>query len=237
TLSDHTRARFGRRRTWIAAGGSTFTAGAVSSFFPPPGGSIVWLATGSLSFYAGTSAVQTPLLAWSGELSSDYHQRTRITAYITVSVAVASVVTSAVAAVGDRSFQGDGRMRLASFGALVLVTASPGSWSTSTAAPDRPAESVARAPFSSRTTSGAVFGNSSSVRVISSDASVRTGQGIRGVSSVFYVTYYSRRPEWAAGSFSFQYIFGMAAGPIWSRISLRLGKNRTGVSAESVQAA
>ncbi|MBF5091108.1 MFS transporter [Novosphingobium sp. NBM11] len=34
TLSDHTRARFGRRRTWIAAGGLTFTAGAVLLFFP-----------------------------------------------------------------------------------------------------------------------------------------------------------------------------------------------------------
>lgn len=139
TLSDHTRARFGRRRTWIATGGLTFTAGAVLLFFPPPGGSIVWLATGLILFYAGSSAVQTPLLAWSGELSSDYHQRTRITAYITVLVAVALVVTLAVAAVGDRLFQGDGRMRLALFGALVLVTALPGLWLTLTAAPDRPA--------------------------------------------------------------------------------------------------
>jgi MFS family permease len=36
TLSDHTRARFGRRRTWIAAGGLTFTAGAVLLFFRRP---------------------------------------------------------------------------------------------------------------------------------------------------------------------------------------------------------
>lgn len=237
TLSDHTRARFGRRRTWIAAGGLTFTAGAVLLFFPPPGGSIVWLATGLLLFYAGTSAVQTPLLAWSGELSSDYHQRTRITAYTTVLVAVALVVTLAVAAVGDRLFQGDGRIRLALFGALVLVTALPSLWLTLTAAPDRPAELMARAPFSLRTTLGAVFGNGLLVRVILSDAAVRTGQGIRGVLLVFYVTYYLRRPEWAAGLFLFQYIFGMAAGPIWLRISLRLGKNRTAVLAELVQAA
>ena len=44
-------------------------------------------------------------------------------------------------------------------------------------------------------------------------------------------------PQWASGLFLFQFVFGIAAGPIWAAIARRHGKHRTAVIGELVQAA
>lgn len=66
---------------------------------------------------------------------------------------------------------------------------------------------------------------------------LRYTQGVRTGLMLFVVTFYFRRPEWAAGLFLFQYAFGVLAGPIWQAIGVRLGKTRAAVLAEGVQAA
>jgi GPH family glycoside/pentoside/hexuronide:cation symporter len=44
-------------------------------------------------------------------------------------------------------------------------------------------------------------------------------------------------PKWASGLFLFQFIFGIASGPIWMKVGLRLGKHRTAVLGELTQVA
>jgi len=45
------------------------------------------------------------------------------------------------------------------------------------------------------------------------------------------------RPEWASGLFLLQFVFGVAAAPLWTAIGRRLGKHRTAVAGELVQVA
>lgn len=235
-LSDRTITRFGRRRPWIAGGGLLFMAGAAMLFFPPANVGVVWVGTGALLYYIGASATTTALLAWSGEISGDYHQRTRIASIFTLLGSSALVLTLLLPAVADQIRPNDGPLRLTLFGTLVLATAVPGLFLTLTSAGDRTV-AVVRERFDLRTSLRAVFGNKLLLRVLASDTAVTAGQGIRTALVLFIVTIYFNKPEWAAGFFLFQYSFGVLAGPIWQRIGLKLGKSRAAVLAELVQAA
>ena len=236
TLGDRTVSRFGRRRPWIAGGGVLFIIGCAMLFFPPHGISIGWVAAGVLLYYCGASATQTTMLAWSGEISGDYHQRTRIASLFTLLSSSALVLTLLLPAVADQVRPNDGPLRLTLFGTLVLATAVPGLLLTLTAFPDRGGPAL-RERFALGATLKAVFANPLLLRVLASDAAVTAGQGIRTGLLLFVVTIYFQRPEWAAGLFLFQYSFGILAGPIWQRIGTRLGKGRAAVLAELVQAA
>lgn len=236
SLSDRTQSRFGRRRPWIAGGGVLFILGAAMLFFPPVGVTPIWVAVGAMLYFVGTSAAITPLLAWSGEISGDYHERTRVAGLFTLLSSIALVLTLAMPAVADQLRPNDGPLRLTLFGTLVLATALPGLLLTLTALPDRGVPSAYNRP-GLRAALSAVFANPLLLRVLAADAAVTAGQGIRTGLALFVVTIYFGRPEWAAGLFLFQYSFGMLAGPIWQRIGIALGKTRGAVLAECLQAA
>ncbi|HKT85075.1 MAG TPA: MFS transporter [Novosphingobium sp.] len=235
-LSDRTVSRFGRRRPWIAGGGVVFIIGSAMLFFPPAGVGLAWVGLGVLCYYSGYSATLTTHLAWSGEISGDYDQRTRIASWFTLLTSGALVLALALPALADQWYPDDGPLRLTLFGVLVLFTAVPGLLLTLTALPDS-GPPITGEPFALRTTLAAVFGNRLLLRVLAADAVVTAGQSIRTALLLFVVTIYFQKPEWAAGLFLLQYAFGMFAGPIWQRIGLHLGKTRGAVTAELVQAA
>jgi len=235
-LSDRTRTRFGRRRPWIAVSGVIFAIATMFLFFPPDNVSPAYLAVTLFVFYIGWTGVQIPFLAWSGEVSGQYHQRTRIATYQTVITAIALLSVLILPAVADQLRPGDGRLQMSLMGGLILATTLPGLILTLTAFPeDQPIEAPER--FHLRETLAAIFGNALLLRVLASDFAVSLAQQIRSSLIVFFVTFYMGRPDWAAGLFLFQFVFGILAGPIWLRIGLRLGKHRTAVAGELVQVA
>ena len=236
TLSDRTESRFGRRRPWILAGGLLFILGSAMLFFPPTGVNTIWVGAGVLLYYSGASAMGTTFMAWSGEVSGDYHQRTRIASMFTLFSSCALVLALVLPAIADQLRPGDGPLRLTLFGTLVLATAVPALWLTLTAMPDRAPPALER-HLSLRTALSAVFGNPLLLRVLAADAAVTAGQGVRTGMLLFIVTFYLGRPEWAAGLFLFQYSFGVLSAPIWQRVGLKLGKARGAVLAELVQSA
>lgn len=79
-LSDHTRSRFGRRRPWMLAGAPLLLVGVTFLFIPVGSPGLAYLLLFSLLTYLGWTLVALPYTAWGAELSSDYHQRSRIAA-------------------------------------------------------------------------------------------------------------------------------------------------------------
>lgn len=236
TLSDRTSSPLGRRRPWIAGGGLLFLIGSAMLFFPPQAVGVTWLWTGVLLYYLGAAISTTTLLAWSGEITRDYAQRTRISGLFTLLSSAGLVLALLLPTLADQLRPNDDGLRLTLLGLLVLATAVPGLALTLTAFPDSPARPGGEGLNLSGTLR-AVFGNRLLLRVLASDVAVTTGQGIRTALMLFVVTVYLQRPEWAAGIFLFQYSFGLLAGPIWQRIGMALGKARAAVLAELVQAA
>jgi GPH family glycoside/pentoside/hexuronide:cation symporter len=85
TLSDRTRASWGRRRSWIAWATLPFAGSMAMLWMPPeglaPGWAAAWVSLGLLCFYTSYTALSVPYGALGAELSLDYHERTRIYAY------------------------------------------------------------------------------------------------------------------------------------------------------------
>lgn len=237
TLSDRTRTIYGRRKPWIAGGGAVFALASIFLFFPPFGVTPLSLGLVLFFFYLGWTAVQIPFQAWGGEVSGDYHQRTRIATYQTVVTASALLLTLILPTIADQIRPGDGRLQLSLMGGLVLASIVPALLLTLTALrePPLPALPVARPRV--RETVAAVVGEPLLLRVLASDFAVTLGQHIRAALIVFFVSFYMGRPEWAGGLFLFQFVFGIFAGPIWLRIGRRFGKHRTAVAGELVQVA
>ena len=171
-LSDRTRSRFGRRKPWIAAGGALFLAAALFLFFPAAGVTPLYLGVVLFFFYRGWTAMQIPFLAWSGEISGQYHQRTRIATYQTVVGAAALFVTLVLPAIADQIRPGDGRLQLALMGALVLTATVPALLLTLTSFPEAQPQHV-EAPFSLGESLRAVFSNPLLLRVLASDSGLR----------------------------------------------------------------
>ena len=84
-LSDRTRARFGRRRSWMAASILPISATFVMIFAPPTGlsdtGLAIWMAVAIIGFYSVMTAFFVPHLSLGAELSTNYHERSRLFGY------------------------------------------------------------------------------------------------------------------------------------------------------------
>lgn len=237
SLSDRTRSRYGRRKPWIAAGGVVFGLSSIFLFFPPFGVTPLSLGIVLFFFYLGWTAVQIPFQAWSGEVSGEYHQRTRIATYQTVVTSGALLLTLILPTIADQLRPGDGRLQLTLMGALVLLSIVPALFLTLTALKEPPLPPLPVGKPSLRETIRAITGEPLLLRVLASDFAVTLAQNIRAALIVFFVSFYMGRPEWAGGLFLFQFVFGVFAGPIWLKIGRRYGKHRTAVAGELVQVA
>jgi Na+/melibiose symporter-like transporter len=235
TLSDATRSKFGRRKPWILAGGILFAACSALLFFPPFAVTPWTLAAVLFFFYLGWTAVQIPFQAWSGEVSGDYHQRTRIATYQQVVASSALLLALILPTIADQFRPADGRLQLSLMGGFILLSIIPALSLTLTALKEPPLPlHIARKP-NVKEMFRAIAGEPLLLRVLASDFAVTLAQNIRAALIVFFVSFYMGRPEWAGGLFLFQFVFGVFAGPIWLKIGKRYGKHRTAVAGELVQ--
>ncbi len=78
-LSDRTRSRFGQRKPWLILAAPVLLFASYMLFVPGDAASAVYLFLWSSIAYLAWTAILLTYGAWGAELSSDYHERTRIT--------------------------------------------------------------------------------------------------------------------------------------------------------------
>lgn len=120
-VSDKVRTRWGRRRLWMVLSVPIMIASSVLLFMPAPG--VSWQATAAslVLLFVGWTMLTITHLAWGGELSGDYHERSRVTAareaaYIIGSFTVLLLPVLIQWQGGDRFAQ------IAAFGWYVILT-------------------------------------------------------------------------------------------------------------------
>lgn len=236
-LSDRTRSPFGRRKPWIAAGGPIFALAAGLLFFPPIAVTPLYLGAVLFVFYLGWTMIQIPFMAWSGEISGQYHERTRVATYTQVAGSTALVIALVLPTILDQVRPNDAALKLAGMGALVIASLLPALLLCLKSFPDNlPVRRAHRTPGLGETLS-AVAREPLLLRVLGSDFAVTLAQSIRGALFVFFVSHYMGLPQWASGLFLVQFVFGVFAGPLWMKIGQRFGKHQTAVAGELVQVA
>lgn len=237
TLSDRTRTRFGRRRPWIAAGGALFGIGSALLFFPPETVAPLYLGAALFVFYAGWTMIEIPFSAWAGELSGQYHERTRIVTYKQTMYAVGLLLVLILPTLIEQWRPDDGVLKLHATGLFILTTLVLALALSLTAIAEPPiaAQPPHRAGF--WRSAALVFRDRLLLRVLASDVAVTAGQSIRAGLIAFFCINYMGLPQWASGLYLLQFVFGVAAGPLWLAIGRRLGKRETAITGELAQAA
>ena len=122
-------------------------------------------------------------------------------------------------------------------GTVVLVTLAIALVLTLRAFPEGPAPATAPRPVPFAEALRVILRDRLLLRVMGSDFAVTFGQLVRSTLFVFFVSSYMGLPHWASGLFLLQFVFGIAAGPIWMKVALKFGKHRTAVLGEALQVA
>jgi len=78
-ISDHTKSRFGRRKPWVFLATPIMMLSIYMLFMPPEGAGIVHYGIWSLCLSIAITMMLIPYYAWGAELSTDYHERSRVT--------------------------------------------------------------------------------------------------------------------------------------------------------------
>jgi Na+/melibiose symporter-like transporter len=76
--SDRLQGRYGKRKPFILIGSLFLTISFYALIHPPEDQNELWLFSFSILVYLGWSIVSIPYLAWSAEITSDYHEKTRL---------------------------------------------------------------------------------------------------------------------------------------------------------------
>jgi Na+/melibiose symporter-like transporter len=236
-LSDRTRSRFGRRKPWIAAGGVLFATGSAFLFFPPLAVSPLYLAATLFVFYAGWTMIEVPFSAWAGELSGQYHERTRIVTYQMTMRSIGLLLVLVLPTLLEQFRPADIALKLHVTGGFILLTLIPALALSLRAFAEPPLPTQAPHAAGFWRTATLIVRNRLLLRVLASDAAVTAGQSIRAGLIVFFAVNYMGLPQWASGLYLLQFVFGVAAGPIWLAIGRRFGKRQTAIAGELAQAA
>jgi len=122
-MSDRTRAAWGRRKIWVVAGAPVFVLACWNLFVPPEDVPALYFAGWLVLFWLGFSMINIPYYAWGAELSPDYHERTRITTWRTISGTLGSFAFLLIPAVRQQIFGVGGQPGevLAIIAAIVVI--------------------------------------------------------------------------------------------------------------------
>jgi Na+/melibiose symporter-like transporter len=137
----------------------------------------------------------------------------------------------------DQIDPGNGTLKLQLVGGFILLTLVPALAFTLTSFREPPIPQTPPVRQSFWRVAGLVFSDRQLLRVLASDTAVTSGQSIRAGLIVFFAVWYMGLPAWASGLYLLQFIFGVAAAPIWLRIGRRIGKREAAITGEIAQAA
>ncbi|MEA2048233.1 MAG: MFS transporter [Campylobacterota bacterium] len=122
--SDRYESKYGKRKPFIVVGSLILAGSFYALIHPPVEYTIFWLLIFSVFVYLGWSLVSIPYLVWSAEITSEYHEKTRLSAareIFTILGALAALIIPYLYNVSESADQSLEILYIAFFIMLVLM--------------------------------------------------------------------------------------------------------------------
>lgn len=233
-LSDRTRTRWGRRRPWMFAGIPLLAASSIMIWSPPsvlgPTATLVWIAVALWIFYTAYTIYTVPHTSLGAELSSDFHERSRVFGAQRASFVLGMLF--AFAGIQVAANAADARAGALSVAIVSAVAASV----LLAAAPVFLRERNAGAVVSSHSPFGAfrdVLRNPNARVLLTAWLLEGIGGGSLGVLAPYLAEYVMLRPDLMGVMPAFFVIPSVVAIPMWVIASRRFGKRNVWLTAAS----
>jgi glycoside/pentoside/hexuronide:cation symporter, GPH family len=219
-LSDRIRGRF-RRRSLIILGTPILLLSVEMLFRPAADAGALHLLSFSMLVYLGWTLFALPYYAWGAELSPDYHERSRISAWregFTVAGTVTAASLPAVLGYGNDAGASLGALAtlfwwLLPVSVLLLVLT----------VPERPRQ---LAPAAWRQGLVLLRHNRPFRRLVLAWICNGTANAVPATLFLLFVTHVLEAPEHAGPLLLVYFGVGIAALPVWLHLARRLGKHR-----------
>lgn len=223
-LCDLRPTRFGRRKPWIAAGALIAGIALVQLFAPPPDAGAIHLFLWAALLYLGWTLVAIPYAAWGAELSADYHERARITAFREGAGLLGILLAGGLLAAGPRAgFSAPETQAVLGWVAIGLGGPSLALllWRVPEgAAPRQQAPALALL--------GGLHRNRPFLRLIAAWFLNGLANGLPAALFPLYLRHVLQVDAAMQGGLIFAYFAsGIAAIPLWLALSRRIGKHRS----------
>jgi glycoside/pentoside/hexuronide:cation symporter, GPH family len=223
--SDKTRTRIGRRKPFILAGLPMLCAASWFVFVPAEGAGLLWLFIGLFFMYLGFTLVDLPYASWGAELSNDYDERSRISAWRGGFGAIGTLVTLSIPLILQligRPGAGEALFWMAVF----FIIAQPLAFAVmmrKVAEPPPGDLSNLRVSFSQG--ARAVMTNRPFVRLLMASGLMLAGMVVGATLNLLVLTHVIGAPEAFPTVIFLQNIVMLLGIPVWARVASRYGKH------------
>ncbi len=230
-MSDRTRIKIGRRRTWMFMGTPIFVIGAWMMFLPPEGAGPAHLFIATTTVFLGWTCIQIPYQAWGAETITSYDRRAVLSGLRETFTNFGIVGAASIPIIATIFFGHDtiDQFVMALVGGAVMVAMPLTVLIASTSFPDRPAEKSNPDQLQTGLLSrihSAEF-TKPFILLLTSYVCMGLAKGIQNAMTVYYATYVLKQPE-VVGYVLFVAFSGVILGtPVWVALSKKFGKHRS----------
>lgn len=229
SLSDKFPSRFGRRRHWMVLSIPILIVSAFLVMFPQwfvgteatPG----YLLGSLFLLYVGLTLLTVSHLAWGAELSSDYHERSRIQGWREFAHLSAMTTVLLIPAVLEQTGHAlSASLKMESMGWYVIILTPIAILASVFLVGENPARHIPTIGL--RRSLGALFANRYMVRILIADLFIALPSAVRASIFIFYINAVIQAPEWAAVIMLSYFAAGPLAVPLWLKIARKMPKHR-----------
>ncbi|MEM8548279.1 MAG: MFS transporter [Pseudomonadota bacterium] len=225
-LSDRWHTRWGRRMPWLVASVPVLGICTYMVLVPSPGVTSTYFAVWMVVLYVGWTMGTVSHIAWAAELSSDYHERSRISAYKQAAALLGSLglITLVALAENTAGMNEAARLKLISMMLIVLLplTVTAALWAT----PEPKTHTKATAQATPDTISQ-IIGNGPLRRLLAANLLLGVASGAQGGMILFYVEDVLHLGSWSSLAIIPFLFSGLLFLPLFVSLSKRIGKHRS----------
>ncbi|MCI0653230.1 MAG: MFS transporter [Methylococcaceae bacterium] len=225
-LSDRWQSPWGRRKPWLVAGTPLLVVSSWMIFVPRGQVSVGYLLVWTTLLYFAFTLVDLPYKAWGAELSTDYSERSRVTAWREGAGAAGQILFLGILMGMSYFGHNDNRDQLFAIALTVVLTVPPLMVIMVCKVPEREPDRIKGAIIRGWSGLKLVLENRAFLRTLLAILLFGTALVIQATLHKLVLTHVVGNPDLFAPMILVEHLGALLALPFWMRLSDRLGKHR-----------